>query len=86
MQKKIANVREEESAMWIAPFGHVLRPWLKKASARAHVTVAEARAVRPGDRERPGVPRHERLLLASLLLVVICWTITKLLLSLLAAK
>jgi hypothetical protein len=72
--------------MWIAPFGHVLRPWLRKVSPRVHVTVTEARAVRPGDRERPVVPRQERLLLASLLLIVVCWTITRLLLTLLAAQ
>jgi hypothetical protein len=72
--------------MWITPFGHVLRPWLRKVSARVHVTVTEACAARPGDHERPVVPRQERLLLASLLLVAVCWTITRLLLTLLAAQ
>src|ERR1700741_3895738 len=35
MRKRMTGVREGESAMWIAPFGHVMRPWLRKGRARA---------------------------------------------------
>ena len=72
--------------MWVAPFGRVLRPWLNKVSAYLQASVAEVRAARPDHRERPVVPRHEKLLLASLLLVVVWWIMTKLLLSLLATQ
>lgn len=58
--------------MRIALFGHDLRSWFMGIGR-------EARA------RRSGVPWHESLLLAALLLVVVGWIVLRLLLSLVAA-
>jgi hypothetical protein len=69
--------------MGIAPFGDVLRPWFKRASARVQTNVV--RAARGDLDGRGGVSSHEKLLLMSLLLVVAGWIIMRVLQSLLAA-
>jgi hypothetical protein len=61
--------------MGIAPFGHDLRPWFKRASERLQANDG-----------RSAVSWHERLLLMSLLLVVAGWIIMRLLQSLLASQ
>jgi len=68
--------------MGIAPFSHDLRPWFRRASARP---LAEAEALKLGRRRRSGIPWHDSLLLAGLLLVVVGWIVLRLLLTLLAA-
>jgi hypothetical protein len=69
---KIKAIRERELAMRLAPLGHDLRLWFRGIGPEA------------GGR-RGGVPWHESLLLAALLLVVVGWIALRLLLSLLAA-
>ena len=64
--------------MRIAPFSHDLRLWFRTPGDRS-----DARG--SGRRERSGVPWHESLLLAALLLVVAGWIILRLLLALFVA-
>jgi len=66
--------------MGIAPFSHDLRPWFRRANARPL-----AEALKLGRRRRSGIPWHDSLLLAGLLLVVVGWIVLRLLLTLLAA-
>lgn len=63
--------------MRIALFG--LRSWCTKARAHSRGTIAKTRAVKLG-----GVPWHESLLLAALLLIVLGWIILRLGFALLA--
>jgi len=58
--------------MRLAPFSHDLRLWFRGIGPEASA-------------RRGGVPWHESLLLAVLLLVVVGWIALRLLLSLLAA-
>ena len=67
--------------MGIAPFSHDLRPWFKRASARPLADAGDLL----GRRRRSGIPWHDSLLLAGLLLVVVGWIVLRLLLTLLAA-
>lgn len=63
--------------MRIAPFSHDVRLWFSG-------TGDHPEAHGSGRRERSGVPWHESLLLAALLLVVAGWIVLRLLLALLA--
>jgi hypothetical protein len=72
--------------MQTASSGHGLRPWSGKASAQvqpSQINAAETRKLGSKDRGRSSVSGHERLLLASVLLVVAGWIIFRVLLTML---
>jgi hypothetical protein len=67
--------------MQTAPFDHGVRPWFKKASAKEQPSQIEIRTFGSRVRERGLVSRREKLLLASVLLVVGGWIIFRMLLT-----
>jgi hypothetical protein len=71
--------------MWISSLRYDLWPSPKRTSSPTPDNVAGTRTKRFRDRGPNAIPRHERLLLVVLLLVVAGWIILRSVLTLLAA-